>query len=179
MKRFFAAAVVVLAMGLVGTPDAQAGMPIKQGGNLGLGFGVGTTAVPISVKYFLSGTSSIQGNIGWWRGPWGGGRFCDRYDRYCRGSYNNSLGLSGDYLIEGPPLVGNGDISLDWQAGGGVGIGVSDRDFGLAVAGNVGLQVNIHAIPIDFVVEYRPGFYVVPDFFFDWWNFTGHIRYYF
>jgi hypothetical protein len=177
MKRFFAAVVVVFSVGLFGVADAQAGMPIKQAGNLGIGFGVGTTAVPISVKYFLSGTSSIQGNIGWWRGPWAG-RFCDDFGRYCRG-YSNSLGLSGDYLLEGGPLVGNSEISLDWQAGGGVGIGVSEFDFGLAVSGNVGLQVNIHAIPIDFVVEYRPGFYIVPDFFFDWWNFTGHIRYYF
>lgn len=179
MKRFFAAMAVFLALGLAGTSEAQAGMPIKQGGNLGVGFGVGTTAAPFSVKYFLSGTSSIQGNIGWWRGPWQGGRFCDRYGRYCRGSYNNSLGVSGDYLLEGGPLVGNADISLDWQAGGGVGLGVSEFDFGLAVAGNVGLQVNIHAIPIDIVVEYRPGFYIVPVFSLDWFNLTGHIRYYF
>lgn len=183
MKRFLVAMSVFAALAFAGVSDAQAGMPIKQAGNLGLGFGVGTTAAPISVKYFLSGTSSLQGNIGYWRGPWfGGGRFCDRnrYDGYCGGGYNSSLGLGGDYLLEGGPLVGNADISLDWQAGGGAGIGIGGGgDFGLAVAGNVGLQANIHAIPIDVVVEYRPGFYIVPRFAFDFWNFTAHIRYYF
>jgi len=43
-----------------------------------------------------------------------------------------------------------------------------------------GLQLNINAIPIDIVLEFRPGFFVVNGYFgLDLVNFTGHIRYYF
>ncbi len=161
---------------------AWAGMPIKQGGNFGIGFGVGTTAAPISLKYFLDSTMSIQGNIGWYQGAFYG---CGRYRRdryrgaYGCGYYRDALGISADFLLEGGPLVGNSDVSLDWEIGGGAGIGLGNVDFALAAAFVAGLQLNIHAVPIDLVVEYRPRIFLVPFVGFDWLGFTGHIRYYF
>ena len=179
MKRWVLAAFAALAL-LVTSSTAFAGMPIKQGGNFGIGLGVGTTAAPISLKYFLDSNTSLQGNVGWWRGGFYGcrGRYRGR-DYYCGGYYRDALGLGGDFLFEGGPLAGNSDITLDWEVGGGVGIGVSEVNFGLAAAFVLGLQVNIHAVPIDIVLEYRPNVYFVPFFDFHFIDFTGHIRYYF
>lgn len=176
MKRWIAGFLFFATM-VLGSSSAFAQMPIKQAGNFGIGLGVGTTAAPISLKYFLADNLSLQGNAGWWRG-WGWGN-CSRYG--C-GYYREALGLSGDILVEGGPITGNADLSLDWEAGGGVGIGVGGSrygGFGLAVAGVVGLQLNIHALPIDLVVEYRPSIYLLPDFAWNLVDFTGHIRYYF
>lgn len=175
MKRWFTG-ILFFAAVLFASQSAFAGMPIKQAGNFGIGLGVGTTAAPISLKYFLDSTLSIQGNVGWWRG-WGWG--CGRRDRYCGGYYNDALGLGADILYEGGPLAGNENLTLDWEVGGGAGIGIADYGFGLAAAFVLGLQLNIHAIPIDFVVEYRPALYIVEFFDFNWVDFTGHIRYYF
>ena len=156
---------------------AWAGKPIKQAGNFGIGLGTGTTAAPVSLKYFLSDSLSLQGNAGWWRGPVRCSR--DYRDRYGNcGFYRSALGLSADILFEGGPLVGNEDVSLDWELGAGAGLGVGDG-VGVAIAGVAGLQVNIHAVPIDIVVEYRPNLTLVPGVSFEFIDFTGHIRYYF
>lgn len=178
MKRWLVGFLFAVALLAVGPQSAFAGMPIKQGGNFGIGLGVGTTALPISLKYFLDSTMSIQGNVGVWRG-WGWG--CDRGRRGSCGRYyrNDALGLGADFLYEGGPLAGNENLTLDWEVGGGAGIGLSDIDFGLAVAFVAGLQLNIHALPIDLVVEYRLPIYFVPDFDINFVDFTGHIRYYF
>ena len=178
MKRSLVGFVFFFAMLVGGVQTASAGMPIKQAGNFGIGLGSGTTAAPISLKYFLESNLSIQGNVGWWRGWWGG---CGSRNRryYCGGYYRDALGLGGDVLFEGGTLAGNESVTLDWQAGGGVGIGVSDVTFGLAIAGNLGLQLNIHAIPIDIVLEYRPAAYFVPDFALNFVDFSGQVRYYF
>ncbi len=176
MKRAIFA--VMFLMVTLASTTAFAGMPIKQAGNFGIGLGTGTTAAPISMKYFLSSVFSIQGNVGWWRGP----VHCSRYyrDHYHRcGFYRDALGVSVDLLIEGGPLVGNSDVSLDWEIGGGAGIGVGDNLFGLAVAFVAGLQLNIHALPIDLVLEYRPHVSLVPGVGFEFIDFTGHVRYYF
>ena len=151
-------------------------MYIKQAGNFGLGIGAGTFATGLSMKYFLSSDTSIQGNVGWWRG----GYYCRNNSRYSCGFYRDALALSADFLLERGPLTGNSDITLDWEIGAGVGLGFDDTgDFGLGVSGVAGLQVNIHALPIDLVLEYRPGFLFVPGFGLDLINFTGHVRYYF
>lgn len=180
MKRWTVTLLFFAAMLLGGTQSAFAGMPIKQAGNFGVGLGVGTTAAPISLKYFLDSSLSIQGNVGWWRGwGWGCGRYRGDRRYYCGGYYNDALGIGADILYEGGPLAGNESVTLDWEVGGGAGIGLGDRSFGLAAAFVAGLQLNIHAIPIDLVVEYRPSIYFVPGFGINWIDFTGHIRYYF
>lgn len=182
MKKWFSVLLVFAAVLFFGTQSASAGMPIKQAGNFGIGLGVGTTAAPISLKYFLSNTTSIQGNVGWWRGPlYGCGRgFRGSRDRYCGGYFrDDALGLSADFLFEGGPLAGNSDLTLDWEIGGGAGIGIGDRSFGLAAAFVAGLQLNIHAVPIDIVLEYRLPVYIAPYPDIVWIDFTGHIRYYF
>lgn len=182
MKRWITGVLFFAVVLLAGSQSAFAGMPIKQGGNFGIGLGVGTTAAPISLKYFLDSTLSIQGNVGWWKGwGWGGcGRGRDRYrDYYCGGYYRDAFGVGADLLFEGGPLAGNESVTLDWEVGGGAGIGIADYGFGLGVAFVAGLQLNIHALPIDLVLEYRPALYFIPGFAFNPVDFTGHIRYYF
>lgn len=179
--RSFVATVFAILVFAGVSSTAHAGMPIKQAGNFGIGLGAGTTAVPISMKYFLDSSFSIQGNVGWWwRGGFGGCHYYDRYRRYRGGCYGgpDALGLGADFLFEGGPLVGNQNVTLDWEVGGGAGIGLADYAFGLAGAFVAGLQLNIHAIPIDLVLEYRLIVGFVP-YYFDPIEFTGHIRYYF
>ena len=181
MKRWMLSIMLFATVWLT-AGSAFAGMPIKQAGNFGIGLGVGTTAAPLSMKYFLDSALSLQGNVGWWRGwGWGGcGRFRGRdRDYYCGGYYRDAFGLGADLLYEGGPLTGNESVTLDWEAGGGAGIGISDFGFGLGIAGVVGLQLNIHAVPLDIVIEYRPAIYFVPGFAINWLDFTGHVRYYF
>ena len=151
---------VFALLAMFGAQSASAD-PIKQAGNFGLGLGVGTTAAPVSLKYFLSNSLSIQGNVGWWRGWWGGygcRNVRDRYrDRFCgNGYYRNAFGAGADLLFEGGPLAGNNDVSLDWEIGGGAGVGIGEVGFGMGLAFVTGLQINIYAIPLDVVLEYRP-----------------------
>jgi len=87
-----------------------------------------------------------------------------------------------DYLIELPDIVTAGDaFVLGWNAGIGGALGVADghSDLAIAAAGIVGLEFRIIPVPIDIVLEYRPGLLIVPDVAFDAVDFTAHIRFYF
>ena len=148
---------------------------IKKAGNTGFGLGAGTLAVGLSLKHFLADDFSIQANVGYWRGCWN----CSHY--YYN---NNGLAMSLDFLVEGGPLLSIDDkLSIDWEAGLGGGLGINNwadnGGLGVGISGVVGIQFNIHLIPVDFVIEYRPGLYVIPNVGLDIVNFTGHARYYF
>lgn len=183
LKHGLSALVVFCFLFVGGTQSASAD-PVKQAGHFGLGLGVGTTAAPVSMKYFMSSELSIQANAGWWRSWWGGYgcrnvRDRDR-DLYCGGGYyRNAFGIGADLLFEGGRLAGNDDVNLSWEIGGGIGLGVGRNQLGLAGAFVTGLQVNIDAIPLDIVLEYRPSVFFVPGFALNLIDFTGHIRYYF
>lgn len=151
----------------LGAPQA-----IKKSGNLGVGVGAGTLATGLSLKYFLSDDTSVQGNLGFSRGCVGCGRRGGRY-------YNESVAASVDFLLERGPIAGDEKLSLDWEIGAGAGLGLTDSTITVAAAGVIGLQLNIHALPIDIVVEFRPGAVVVPEVYLNLVDFTGHVRYYF
>ncbi|OGR09669.1 MAG: hypothetical protein A2341_14840 [Deltaproteobacteria bacterium RIFOXYB12_FULL_58_9] len=168
--------VFLLAMAFVlvcSVQTAQAANTVRGNGNFGLGLGAGTFATGVSMKYFLDSPLSVQGNVGWWR------------NRYWCGSHHcfdgGGLALSADLLFEQPAFAGNKQVQVAWEIGGGAGMGIDDRgnDFGLGVTFVVGLQLLIDIVPVDVVLEYRPGVYLLPDAFFDFVNFTGHVRYYF
>ena len=100
--------------------DAQ---EIKQAGNFGIGLGAGTYTSLLSMKYFLSSDLSLQGVVG----PYRYGFYCNRgyYGRGCNGwRRNDALAVSLDVLSERGTIAGNGDLTLDWQIGGGVGLGI-------------------------------------------------------
>lgn len=155
-------------------PRVASARSIRQAGNFGIGLGAGTFATGFSMKYFMEKTMAVQGNVGWWRSRY----FCTRHICYGGG---NSLALSADLLFEQAPIAGNDQVSLAWNVGGGLGLGLDDwaNDVGVGAALVVGLEILFEVVPIDIAIEYRPGLYVLPDFEIDPVNFTAHIRYYF
>ncbi|MFC1611829.1 hypothetical protein ACFL6C_12775 [Myxococcota bacterium] len=173
MLRSLSILVLIISMPAV----AWSANAVRSAGNFGIGLGAGTFATGISMKYFLQQSLSIQGNVGWWRGTFH--RF-GKY-RYYYGGGDNSLALSADLLFEQPSFAGNQAVKVAWEIGGGIGLGLEElgNDVGLGATFVIGIEINIDAAPVDVVLEYRPGFYVLPRFALDLINITGHIRYYF
>lgn len=164
MYRFMTA--IMLMCGL--STAAHAGSPVRSGGNLGLGVGGGYWLDGLSLKYFMGDNTAVQGVIG----AYGWGSHNDDY------YYGNGIGLSGDFLWEMPALTDNEAFELGWNAGLGPSVAVDDDWLALGVHGTLGLEFNFNPIPIDLVLEYKPGIYVVPGVGADFWNFGGHIRIY-
>jgi hypothetical protein len=152
---------------------ARAADQVRFGNNLGVGLGGGTYATGFSLKYFLDAPLAVQGNIGWWRS-----HYACVHDR-CYGG-GESLAVSADLLWEMPTFAGNQAVKVAWLLGGGAGIGIDERgrDLGLGVSFVIGIELLIDRVPLDVVLEYRPGAYFLPGVGFDPINFTGHIRYY-
>lgn len=167
-------AVLLLAFGA--PRDALAGSPIRTGGNLGLGVGGGTWVDGLSIKYFMSGKTALQGVIG----AWGyGHNYYDGYGYYGYYGYNRGVvGLSGDFLWEQPAIADSEGLELAWNAGLGPSIQGGDGLFGLGVHGTLGLEFNFKPIPIDLVLEYKPGLIVLPGFGADLYDFAVHLRIY-
>jgi hypothetical protein len=165
---------VVLLLAALTSPATVTAEPVRRVGHWGLGLGAGTFATGLSTKYFFEREMSVQGNLGWWRGPY----YCFRGRCYGGG---DSLALSADLLFERPSFAGNDKVSVAWALGGGVGLGLEDEfnNFGLGVSFVIGIEVNVDVVPIDIAVEYRPGLGFLPGFDLNLINFTGHIRYYF
>jgi len=159
-----AVAVLTLASAALASAPAMAGATHRSAGHTGVGLGGGTTSGGISVKHFLSDTSAVQGVVGGW-GGWN----------------NGGIGLSADYLYEMPALAETADLTVGWNVGPGVGLGLyaPTDSVGLAVNGVLGLELAFGPIPLDLVVEYRPTLSVVPGVGFDFINFTGHLRWFF
>jgi hypothetical protein len=135
-----------------------------SGGNFGLGIGGGMISTGISGKYY-QGPVAFQGVVGWW----GLGR-----------EGTDALGLNLDFLKEQPSFAGGGPLQLGWNYGlGGGAVIVDGGGLGLGASGIAGLEFLIQPVPLDIVLEYRPGLWIVPDVNLDLVNFSGHIRYYF
>jgi hypothetical protein len=71
---------------------------------------------------------------------------------------------------------------LKWYAGGGAGLGAwSNKDFNTGfsagILGQAGIEYSFANVPLMLSVDYRPGFYFVPEFRFDWSGFALGIRY--
>lgn len=179
MKRTIIWFALLVLFALPSTASAQweHSKQIRSAGTFGIGVGSGTLAYGLSMKYFTASNFAIQGNVGYWRGRWWGR--CGRDScRYYRG---NSFALSADAIFEQATIAGNSDIELAWNFGIGGGLGLSEFEdaVGAAAAGILGLELLIHVIPIDLVLEWRPNILVIPDFDPDLVNFTGHLRFYF
>lgn len=165
-------ALTLTALALAAPAAHAAPDQIRAAGKIGLGLGSGTLANGLSAKWYVTNLHALQFNLG----SFGGGGADHRWHRVA------GFAFSADYLIEFPDIVTAGRaFVLGWNAGLGLGIGVADGHGELAVAasGVVGLEFRIIPVPIDIVLEFRPGFLIVPDFDFDPVDFTAHIRYYF
>ncbi|MFO0746406.1 MAG: hypothetical protein U1F43_12130 [Myxococcota bacterium] len=151
--------------------------PIRSPGRFGLGLGSSTLANGLSAKYFMSRGDALQFALG----EFGGGGLRHRWDRF-----DDGLALGVDYLVEMPDITRAGRaFDLAWNVGGGIGLGFDDDnadrhdDFAFAIAFVLGLEFDFIPIPLDIVLEWRPGILLVPDTDFDAVDFTAHIRVYF
>ncbi len=142
---------------------AAAAAPHRNAGYTGLGLGGGTATSGLSAKHFINSRNAVQGVVGAW------------------GGWEGTLGLSGDYLYEMPPLATEQGLTVAWNVGPGVGLGLIPQTDQVALAGNavLGLELAVVPFPMDIVLEYRPTVQVVPDLTFDPIAFTGHIRFFF
>ncbi len=167
------AALTLLAL----TPDAHAG--VRESGKFGLGVGAGTLSRGFSLKYFMSNDLSVQGVVGVY--GYGYSDCWITYQGACRRrSRGSAVALGADILSERPDIFSNGAVSLAWNVGAGLGLGIpTSDDLGLSISLIAGFEINIDALPIDIVLEYRPTLFVSPFTAFDYTYFTGHIRYYF
>ncbi len=136
-------------------------------GTIGIGLGATTFASGLSGKYYMSDSFALQGAVG----TYGAG--ADRFSNF------GGIAVGIDGLVENSALTRNEIFSLDWNFGLGAGVGLFEDTLGLAVSGVVGLEFNFVPIPIDLVLEYRPGLLVVPDVGIELVDFSGHIRFYF
>ena len=174
--RTFAALALLGALSL-GTPSHAE--PIRTTGRFGLGLGSGTIANGLSAKYFMNQSNALQFNLG----EFGGGGVDRRWKHFA------GFGFGVDYLYEMPTLVRAGNaFELAWNIGAGVGVGIDDQDdghghgadhFALAAAFVLGLEFNFIPVPIDLVLEFRPGLLIVPRVDFDAVDFTAQLRFYF
>lgn len=146
--------------------------PVRRQGNLALGLGGGTSTAGLSAKYFLRDALSLQGVLG---AGYGTGRWSDGPG----GGWDSGLGVGADLLFELPAFYETPEVELAGAVGPGVGLWLTDDRAALAASGAAGFEVNVSAVPIDLVVEYRPRLLVVPEVAFDFVNFSGHIRYVF
>ncbi|MFT4978600.1 MAG: hypothetical protein ACI8S6_004510 [Myxococcota bacterium] len=78
-----------------------------------------------------------------------------------------------------PDFASTEPVNIAWNLGVGGALSLGDSSIGIGIAGIAGLEFNVNPVPIDVVVEYRPGLYVIPDVGLDLVNFTGHVRWYF
>lgn len=145
---------------IFGASLAHATTP-ERGGPVGVGLGGGFGVSGLSVKMAGQG-SALQLMVG----PYGLGRGGD------------GLGVGLDFLLEQPTFATADVLDLAWNLGLGGSLGVGGDDVLIGVSGVAGLEFNLRPIPIDVVLEYRPGLRLSPAGL-DLVNFSGHIRYYF
>ena len=69
-----------------------------------------------------------------------------------------------------------------WYPGVGAGIGIWNNEafmtgFTAGVLGQIGIEYSFAKVPLMLSLDYRPGFYIVPEFCFDWSGMALGIRY--
>lgn len=169
------------ATALLLSADIASAEPIRTPGRFGLGIGSGTIANGLSAKYFVDKRNAFQFNLG----SFGGRGFDNRWHRF------GGFGFSADYLFEMPTIAKAGQaFELAWNFGAGLGVGFDDDEydhkddhyhdyFALAASFVLGLEFDLIPIPLDIVLEFRPGLLLVPYIDLDLVDFTAHIRVYF
>lgn len=162
---------VLIALGWASI--AEAAPPIRNGGNVGLGLGVGTLTAGLDIKYWFNPYSSFQTTIGIY-GP----RTFDP-DALV-------LGADLDFLIEPPAFVKTEGFDLGMNIGLGATVATGFEALDIVGAHPVvGLAFHIDAVPIDVVIDYRPTLFIVDelegtgDLRFDPAHLGLHVRYWF
>lgn len=162
--RTWIAPLALITLGLA--HDAHAADVIRESGRFGIGLGGGTYTSGLSMKYFTSGSTSLQFTVG----AYG----------YANRNLNTGIAVIPDFLVEMPTFFDTDGISLAWSLGVGVPVGVSGSGNSLLLAATpvAGFEFLIEPVPFDIVLEYRPVVQISPYTGFDFVTFSGHIRFY-
>lgn len=162
----------LLSLVALALPGAALAASPDSGGDFGLGLGGGSFISGLSGKYNLSEKNALQGVLGVNR--WG-------------------FGASLDYLFEQPSFAGDENVGVAWNFG----FGASAGTFGTTTVANtpgntvtvnaayvgvnavVGIEVILQPVPLDLVLEYRPGLVILPNVGVALSPITGHLRYWF
>lgn len=152
----------MLALLLTLSQPAAADTPIRFPGNVGLGVALGVWQNGASVKYFINDRNALEGTLG----------------LYGLGHGYTWLGLSGDYLVEVDSVYDDRLFEVAPCFGGGFQFATGGGDGAFGVHGTAGIELNLEDFPLDVVLEYRPGFYVMPATQVDLFNLGLHVRYY-
>ena len=150
----FLALVALMSVTFFSTPAFADRTP----GRLGIGVGSTTIASGLSLKQ-NAGPTAFQLTAGCWGG-------CD------------GVAASLDFLVPMPAIADANIVTLAWNFGAGVAVGVGGGDLAAAGAFVVGLEVIFQPLPIDLVLEWRPALQVVSDIDLDLVSFGGHLRFY-
>ena len=126
---------------------ASAANTVREQGNVGLGLQGGSRMVSgFSCKYFLKDDLALEGTLGAWQ--YGG------------------FGISGAALFEMKNLAEDEDFDITWNTGPAVAFG--NYHYGgfdnyaynvFAISAVLGLEMDLNDIPLDIVLEWRPGVY--------------------
>ena len=157
MKRWLS--VFVVALLFVCGPWLAEAEAQRAPGGFGLGVGSTTHTSGVSMKQF-AGPTALQATLGCWRG-------CD------------GLGGSVDLLVNMPEIAGADVMALAWNFGGGGALGLDSDGLGAMASFILGLELNFRVVPVDLVLEWRPGLQVAPDVDIALLGLGGHLRYYF
>lgn len=150
---------------------------IGKDDKIGVGFGGGTMASPLTVKFYMSEDTALQLFFGTYFG-WG-------------------FGLSGDFVLEFASITTANDDSgqeigeLFAGIGGGAGFASGyERGglYGVGINGVLELGWHFSQFPLEFIIDWRPtfffgdlnrDFYGIDDTGFIPFGFGGAVRYYF
>ena len=127
---------------------ASAANTVREEGHVGLGLQGGSRMVSgFSVKYFLDDDLALEGTLG--------------------SFYYGGFGLSGAVLFELPTLAEDEDFDIAWNTGPAVMFGTYHYggfdNYGynvIALTAVLGLEMDLNEIPLDIVLEWRPGLYI-------------------
>jgi hypothetical protein len=133
--------VVLSVMCALAATPPRAGQP----GHVGLGVGMGTAVAGASIKWLPAHDHAFQVLVG--VSP-GGTRYGYSY---------GPLAAELDYLYEMPVIADLDPVLIRWTLGAG-GTIVTDTPLFLGVQAIAGLEFDFVDAPVDFVIEYRPGF---------------------
>ena len=155
MKKAFLLLIAVASLGFAA--NAQNALGVRLGGGQGYG-------AELSYQMGMGG-NRLELDLGL--------RSNDNY---------TAFNLSGIYQWTGT-IQGN----FGWYAGVGASLGYwswdgahdSDSDIALAIAGQLGVEYDFKAVPIQLSLDIRPKFYVIPETDFHWGDIALGIRYMF
>lgn len=139
MRRFFLLIAVAMTFLMASPAMAQEGSTARPDG-FGIGLGHGSISSGLSGKIH-SGGIAFQGVVGCGYG----------YSYRC-----GALGVSLDILKSMPVFVDADVVQLAWNIGGGPSVAIG-RYLGIGAQFVAGLEFIFPSIPIDLVLEARPG----------------------